>query len=97
MSEPLFAIIARDAADTADARAKHREGHLAHFKAHADMIAVAGPLSGAGSGSLVIYRAANEDQARAFIEADPFNVAGVWDEIEIFAFRAGAGDWVPRD
>lgn len=93
MSEGLFAIIAYDRAGSDAARAEHREGHLAHFKANADKIAVAGPMSGEASGSLVIFRAASAEEARAFIEGDPFHAAGVWERIEVAAFKAASGQW----
>ena len=94
MSENLYVIIAWDRDGSETARAEHREGHLAHFKSNAENIAVAGPLSGAASGSLVIYRADNAADARAFIEADPFHSAEVWEKIDVLDFRAGAGEWL---
>ncbi|WP_394728705.1 YciI family protein [Altererythrobacter sp. GH1-8] len=93
MSEILFAIIAYDNPDSDAARVEHREGHLSHFKAHAAQIAVAGPMVGEKSGSLVIYNAENAEEARAFIEADPFHAAGVWGSIEVMQFKAATGTW----
>lgn len=93
MSTPLFAIIAIDGPDSADLRAEHRAGHLAHFGAHADKIAVAGPLGGAETGSLVIYKAADAEEALAFISADPFNLHGVWRSIQVLSFKASSGQW----
>lgn len=93
MSDALFAIIAYDREGSEDARAQHRDGHLAHFKAHSDKLAVAGPMSGSNTGSLVIYRAQSEEEARAFIEGDPFYSAGVWDRIEVMQFKAASGTW----
>jgi uncharacterized protein YciI len=98
MTEPLFAIIARDAPGGEALRAEHREAHLAHFRAHAGRIALGGPLfdqtiSGAALGSLVIYRAGTEAEARAFIEADPFARHGVFATIDVLAFRAASGAW----
>lgn len=89
----LFAIIALDAEDTDALREQNRDGHIAHFKSHADRLAVAGPLSGSSPGSLVILEAEDEQDARAFIEADPFHPAGVWESIEIFPFKASSGRW----
>lgn len=94
MSQNLYVIIAIDKPGSDAARAENRDGHLAHFKSHAGKIAVAGPLSGDKSGSLVIYRAASAADARAFIEGDPFYPAGVWASIDVLDFRAGSGDWV---
>lgn len=93
MTKSLFAILAFDGPGSADKRAEHREGHLAHFKAHADSIMVSGPLGGVSSGSLVIYEAGSADEARAFINGDPFFVAGVWNDVRVHDFRAGAGHW----
>ena len=93
MTRTLFAIIALDAPATEGLRAEHREGHLAHFKAHAHKIAVAGPLSGSASGSLVIYSAADEAEARDFITGDPFHGHGVWASIQVLQFKAASGRW----
>ena len=93
MSETLFAIIAYDNPGSDVARTEHRDGHLAHFRAHAAQIAVAGPLSGEISGSLVIYNAQTAEEARAFIEADPFHSARVWSRIEVMQFKAASGSW----
>jgi len=93
MNETLFAIIAIDAPGSEALRAEHREGHLAHFTCHAHKIMVAGPLSGPSSGSLVIYSAANEEEARTFISGDPFHDHGVWRSIDVLQFKAGSGRW----
>lgn len=97
MGEGLFAIIAYDNPGSDQARAKYREGHLAHFQAHAERLAVAGPLSGSQSGSLVIYRAESEAEARTFIESDPFWPASVWSRIEVLQFKAASGDWASAE
>jgi uncharacterized protein YciI len=89
----LFAILAMDARNVAALREEHHAEHVAHFKAHAQNLAVAGPIGGEETGSLVIYRAATEEEARTFIEGDPFFPAGVWKEIKIYDFRAASGEW----
>jgi uncharacterized protein YciI len=94
VTEQLYAIIAYDAPGSDALRVEHRTGHLAHFKTHADHIAVAGPLSGSKGGSLIVYKAANEDEARQFITGDPFHEHGVWATIEVLLFRAGLGTWL---
>jgi uncharacterized protein YciI len=88
-----FAILAMDGPDSAGLRQQHREGHLAHFRANADKLAVAGPLTGDQAGSLVIVRAESEAEAEAFIRQDPFHHAGVWESIQIFPFRPASGVW----
>lgn len=91
----LFAIVAIDASNVEHVREAHHAEHVAHFKAHAEHLAVAGPIGGGETGSLVIYRAASEEEARTFIEGDPFFPAGVWKEIKIYDFRAASGEWAP--
>lgn len=86
----LYAIMTQDAPSTDADRAKHREGHLNHFKAHKNKIALSGPLStdeGGGAGSLVIYDAQDAREARQFIEADPFFGASVWSQITVQRFK----------
>lgn len=87
----LFAIVTRDAPGSDAARKTHHEAHIAHFKAHKDLIALAGPLSdesGASAGSLVVVDMETHELARAFIEADPFFPAGVWNDIQITSLKA---------
>ncbi|MEM7568949.1 MAG: YciI family protein [Pseudomonadota bacterium] len=87
----LFAIFTQDAPGSEDARKTHHDAHIAHFKAHKEQIALAGPLSeesGASAGSLVVFSADTLADAKAFIEADPFHPAGVWSDIRITALKA---------
>lgn len=93
----LYAILAHDAPGAAPIRTEKLKEHLANVATHLDRLAVAGPLrdeAGAFAGSLLIVKAADEADARALIEADPYFRAGVWADIEIRAFGAVAGDWV---
>ena len=38
--------------------------------------------------------AVDADDARGFIERDPYFSAGFWESIEIFEFIPAAGDWI---
>ena len=91
----LYAIIVQDRDDTEAARKQHRDGHLAHFRNHRNRIALAGPLSsedGSSAGSLVIFEAESEAEARAFIRKDPFCEAGIWQEPTIARFKGSMFD-----
>ena len=91
----LYAIITRDAPGSDGARAAHKDGHIAHFRAHKDKIALSGPLTteaGQSGGSLVVFAADSVGEARAFIEADPYYPAGVWREVIVEAFKASIVD-----
>lgn len=92
-----YAIIARDRPGAAAVRMEKLKQHLAHVEGHLDRLAVAGPMrdeAGAFTGSLLIVKAESEADARALLEADPYYQAGIWNDIDVRAFGAVAGDWV---
>jgi len=87
----LYAITTTDNPGSEDERARFRDGHLSHFKAHKGSIALSGPLSdeaGSPVGSLVVFEADRLADARAFIEGDPFFKEGVWSHINVACFKA---------
>jgi len=91
----LYSIVLTDAPNSDAARKAHHDGHISHFKAHKDQLALAGPLMGdddASVGSLVVIDCDSEAAARAFIEADPFFDAGVWENIFIAKLKASIVD-----
>jgi uncharacterized protein YciI len=94
---PHFAIIAWDAPGAAGPRDTARDAHFRHVEATMDGIAIAGPMrdaEGRFTGSLVIVRAANADEALARLQSDPYYAAGVWKRFEIHAFTPAAGSWI---
>lgn len=95
-----YAIEGRDVArpETLDRRAGARSAHLARLEALRDegRLLVAGPCPAvdaddpgpAGfSGSIVIARFESLEAARAWAEADPYVVAGVYGSVEVRPFR----------
>lgn len=93
----VFSITAQDSPDAPTKRVTHLDAHLAHVEAHLARYAVAGPLRDAAgriTGSLLIVKADSIADAQAFLETDPYFIAGVWNAIDIRAFAAVAGDWV---
>lgn len=94
---PHFVIIARDGPDSAQRRADARQAHFAQVETIMDRVAIAGPLKDAGgafTGSLIVLDVADEAEARALVEADPYFKAGVWSDIEIHPFVPAAGGWI---
>ncbi|MBV7265201.1 YciI family protein [Erythrobacter sp. WH131] len=93
---PLFAFYCRDGEHGAKLRERLLADHLAHVEAHLDDYAVAGPLKKGDDtiGSLLVIKAADEDEARAKFEVDPYFHAGVWQSISASAFMGVAGEWV---
>jgi len=57
-------------------------GHLAHIEAIVDHIAMAGPLKDpAGEkivGSMLAYRTGDLEQAKAWLDGDPYARCGIW-------------------
>ncbi len=93
----LYAIITTDRSDAGSLRMDLLEMHIAHVERHLDRLSVAGPLrdeEGEFAGSLLIVKAEDEADARAFLEMDPYFKADLWNQIQINAFGAVAGDWV---
>ncbi|HEV2567432.1 YciI family protein [Sphingomonas sp.] len=94
---PHFAIIARDAPDSAAKRDAHRAAHFARVEQIMGQVAVAGPLKddkGVIIGSLIVLDVADAAEARSLLESDPYFAAGVWADIEIQPFLAAAGTWI---
>lgn len=93
---PHYACWCRDGAEGAAVRAQHTPAHLAHVEAHIDQYVVAGPLKDGDAtiGSLIVVKAASREEARAFLELDPYAQHGAWASVEIDEFRGVAGDWV---
>lgn len=93
----LYAVIAHDAPGAEAKRAAARDDHFAHIEHILDRVLIAGPLrdeEGHFCGSLVVIRAADEAEARALFERDPYYAAGVWERAEVRAFTAAAGEWI---
>jgi hypothetical protein len=82
----LFVIMASDHAGALELRTAHRPAHRAYLAEQAAMIKVAGPLldeTGAMAGSLFIVEAADIALARAFNAADPFALAGLFEQVVV--------------
>ncbi len=87
----LFLIQAWDKADSLSQRLAHLEAHRAHLSAHKQRIRLAGPmLDEAGEtpiGSLIVIEAEDAEEARAFLQADPFVAIGQFDTVSIMPFK----------
>lgn len=90
----LYCIHAIDGPEGPEIRPRLIGAHLAHVEAHIDRYFVAGPLKNAEGqtiGSMLVVEAASEDDARAFLDQDPYAEAGLWSQIHVAAFAAVAG------
>ncbi len=93
---PLFCFYCQDGEHAPKLRERLLTEHLAHVEANIDDYAVAGPLKRGEQtiGSMLVIKAADEAEARAKFEADPYFHAGVWQSIRTSEFLGVAGDWV---
>ncbi|MBO0768012.1 MAG: hypothetical protein J2O48_04920 [Solirubrobacterales bacterium] len=63
----------------AERRGPHREAHLAHLRAARDAgkVGLAGALGSPPSGGAIQFKDATEAEIEAFVQADPYNRAGL--------------------
>lgn len=90
----LFVISWRDRDGGLPIRMATREAHLAHVAAHPGMVKLGGPfLDAAGdmAGSMLIVEAEDLAAARAFHEADPYKVAGLFETSSVTPWRVTVG------
>lgn len=87
----LFMFHCIDKAGAADVRAANRNAHLDYLEAHKDRVFAAGPLLGDDGtsmvGSLLIIEFPDMAAARAFADGDPYSKAGLFETVEIRAWR----------
>jgi len=92
-----FIILCWDKPDAHDARMAARAAHFLHVERVIDRIAIAGPMKtddGGFAGSIFIIDAESEADARAFLAADPYFTADIWERFEVRPFVAAAGTWI---
>ena len=92
------AVLCHDASDVLPKRKAAAAAHLRWVESMLSRIALAGPLySEDGShmiGSLYVFRTTSLEQARTWLETDPYFAAQIWSRIEYRPFLPAAGDLV---
>ncbi|MBB5721246.1 hypothetical protein FHS72_000853 [Loktanella ponticola] len=89
----LVALMARDKSGALQTRLDNRDAHLAHLKS-SGIVEMAGPLldaDGGMCGSLIVLNVENMGQAQAFVEADPYGKAGLFDNVTLDAWNKVLG------
>jgi uncharacterized protein YciI len=66
-------------ADVMERRGEHRPAHLDHVGAYKrdGRVAAAGALGDPPTGAAIVFRTESEEEIRAFVEADPYFIAGL--------------------
>lgn len=94
----LYSIVCRDKPGSKPTRMAHLADHLAHIEAVLDRIKLAAPLRDDAeqdfTGSVLVVTASSIADARAFIEADPYFKADIWESVQVDKLGMAAGDWV---
>lgn len=91
---PLFALHCVDKPGALQVRLGAREAHLAYIRERLDQVKLAGPMlddAGEMAGSLLIVDVADRAAAEAFNAQDPYTQAGLWERVDIKAFKASIG------
>ncbi|MBO9709916.1 MAG: YciI family protein [Caulobacter sp.] len=90
---PLFAIVCRDKPGALETRLAVRPTHLDYLK-EAQHLKLAGPLlddAGDPMGSILIVEAEDKAAAKAWADNDPYALAGVFESVQIDAWRVVIG------
>lgn len=85
-----FVILFEDNTDAGDVRIKHMPDHLAFLDRNKEKVEAAGPLAtsdGSGAGGLWLVEVANEQDANALVEEDPFWSTGLRKSVRILAWK----------
>jgi len=91
---PHFVLTCIDKPDSLALRLANREAHLAYVRDDPGFVRLAGPLldaRGEMAGSLFLVEAGDIAEVEAFTASDPYAVAGLFERVEIRAWRATVG------
>ena len=83
----IFAIIGHDGPDGQEKRKVHRQAHLDRMTVldNAGQVILAGPFTDK-TGSLIVIYVPSLEEARAFIDNDPYVTKGIFSRYEIHPF-----------
>jgi uncharacterized protein YciI len=89
-----FVLICLDKPGALDVRLANREKHFAYLSDRPGVVRLGGPFldaEGRMAGSMLIIEAADKAAAEAFAAADPYAVAGLFERVEVRAWRPTVG------
>ena len=89
----LFAVITKDKQGALQTRLDNRDAHLAYI-AETGVVKMAGPFlasDGSMDGSLIVMDVDGIDAAKAWANADPYNTAGLFEDVQIREWKKVIG------
>ena len=90
----IFALYCVDKPNSLELRMANREAHLAYVGGFRDQLRLAGPMLNEGgdmAGSIILLEMDTLAQAQAFAAGDPYNKAGLFQRVDVTAFRPTLG------
>lgn len=90
----IFALYCVDKPNSLELRMANREAHLAYVGGFRDQLRLAGPMLDEGgdmAGSIILLEMDSLAQAQAFAADDPYNKAGLFERVDVTAFRPTLG------
>jgi uncharacterized protein YciI len=91
---PHFILTCIDKQNGLEARMAAREAHLAYVRRQPEIVKLGGPLlddEGQMAGSMLILETVNRAAAQAFADNDPYWLSGVFETVDIQAFKITVG------
>lgn len=92
------AVLCHDGPDSGPQRKAAAQAHLRWVESMLANIALAGPLYSTDGarmvGSVYVFKTTSLEQARAWLETDPYFAAGFWATIDYLPFLPAAGELV---
>lgn len=88
-----YVLICKDAPGKLAVRKANREAHLA-YAGESGVVTLGGPLldeAGEMIGSMIVLDVASRAEAEGFAAADPYALAGLFQSVEIHAWRRVIG------
>ena len=85
-----YLIICRDKRDSLNIRLNNRKKHLKYLESFKSKLLMAGPIvskTGDPCGSVIALNFDNKNTIDKFIENDPYNIVGLFDEVIVHKFK----------
>jgi len=89
-----FVLVCIDKPGALELRLATRDAHFAYLSEHPGVVRLGGPFldaEGRMAGSMLIVELADMAAAEAFAAADPYALAGLFERVDIRAWRATVG------